>query len=94
MWKAGKEEVPLVFSRFPAFPIGLNSRRGVVLAVQDEVIAVRVFEAAGSYGLMVTLRMRRGVSGWLMAPSAPRVVGDSAMASPTSKPRITLAKIT
>ena len=38
--------------------------------------------------------MRGGVSGWLMPPSGPRVVGVSARASTVSMPAVTLAKIT
>ncbi len=45
-------------------------------------------------GLIVTLRMMIGVTGLLRAPSIPGFIGSSAMASTTSKPRTTLAKIT
>ena len=46
------------------------------------------------YGRIVTVLMVSGVTGLLIAPSAPIVVGVSAIASTVSIPEVTLAKMT
>jgi len=83
-----------IFHGKPA-PFG-GTRAGFELACRGEAWRRRGPRAGRSpaYGRMVTWRMICGVAGWLRAPSAPRVVGVSARASTTSKPRMTLAKIT
>ena len=50
--------------------------------------------AAHGYGLMVTLRMTGGLTGLLISPKGPLVVGVLAMASTTSIPLITRPKMT
>jgi hypothetical protein len=46
------------------------------------------------YGRTVTFRILTGVTGWLIAPSPPIVVGTPASASTVSMPEVTRAKIT
>jgi hypothetical protein len=46
------------------------------------------------YFRTVIFLITTGVVGWLIAPSIPRVVGTAAMASTTSSPLVTWAKIT
>jgi hypothetical protein len=48
----------------------------------------------GDYGRIVTFVIFGGVTGLLIAPSSPRVVGVSASASTTLMPLVTLAKMT
>src|SRR5687767_11834263 len=97
-WSAGRHHVLWArIQRTDADQTGLRIRAGDApprSARDDAPTREWQVRLTPPYGRIVIFLMTGGVSGLLWAPSDPAVVGVSASASRTSKPEVTLPKMT